>query len=65
MPGMDGMEVLSRLRAIRQGVRIIVWSGLSEEVAREQFQGLEGVTFMEKPSRIESVVEILQKALAR
>jgi CheY-like chemotaxis protein len=49
MPGMGGLEVLKRLRALDPGVKVLLSSGFSEDEVTQTFAG-EGVSaFLHKP----------------
>ena len=63
LPGMDGSEVLSRLRQIKPDVRVILMSGLGRQEALEQFgsQGLAG--FLQKPFALGALFSELRSAL--
>lgn len=63
MPGMEGGEVLHRMRHIRPEVRVVVWSGLPEDIARRQMNGCSDVTFLEKPTQLAEFPAMLAKAL--
>ncbi|HXQ81899.1 MAG TPA: response regulator [Opitutaceae bacterium] len=63
LPGMDGSEVLSRLRRARPDARVILMSGLSREEALEEFTDLGVSGFLQKPFTLEMLVAELRAAL--
>ncbi|MBI5085184.1 MAG: response regulator [Acidobacteria bacterium] len=65
MPGLEAREVLSSMRAARPDLRLVVWSGLSEEAARQRLAGICGVAFIEKPAHLGEFVTRLDSILAR
>ncbi|MBI5281881.1 MAG: response regulator [Candidatus Solibacter usitatus] len=65
MPGLEAREVLSSIRAARPDLRLVVWSGLSEEIARKRLAGISGVAFIEKPAHLGEFVIRLARILAR
>ncbi|HNT34130.1 MAG TPA: PAS domain S-box protein, partial [bacterium] len=63
MPEMSGEEVLAELNKIRHDVKVIATSGVSEQMARSRFEGMNLAGFIQKPyeyselvSKIHSVV---------
>src|ERR1017187_3884434 len=63
LPGMDGSEVLSRLRQIRPDVRVILMSGLGREEALEKLAGQGLAGFLQKPCALGSMFSELRAAL--
>ncbi len=63
MPGMEGGEVLHHMRDLRPEVKVVVWSGFPEEVARRQMNGFADVTFLEKPAQLAEFPVMLARAL--
>jgi two-component system, cell cycle sensor histidine kinase and response regulator CckA len=50
MPGgMSGLELAERLRAEKQGLKIVITSGYSREIAEQTQSALSGVGFLSKP----------------
>ncbi len=49
MPQLSGRETLERLRRIRESVTVVLSSGYTEEVARDQFADQPIVDFLQKP----------------
>lgn len=68
MPGMNGVEMLSRLRAMPQGdtVSVVVMSGAIGREQRWRFSALGVREFLEKPAEFGKVVEtIMRKGRSR
>lgn len=65
LPGMEGGEVLHHLRNLRPEIRVLVWSGLPEEMARKQMNGFNDVTFVEKPAQLAEFPAMLSRILGR
>jgi len=63
MPAMSGGEVLQHMRHLRPEIRVVVWSGLPAEVARKHINGMNGVTFVEKPAQLADFPGILSRIL--
>ncbi|MCA9610985.1 MAG: protein kinase [Myxococcales bacterium] len=63
LPGMDGVEVLSRIRALPGGesVSVVVMSGSVDEQQRWRFSSLGVHDFLEKPVEFSSLVETIVK----
>ena len=53
MPGMNGWNVMERLRARRPGLPVLFSSGYSESPVRADFLAAEGVRLMQKPYKRE------------
>jgi PAS domain S-box-containing protein len=62
MPVMGGREALRLIREIQPGMPIIVSSGYSEVLAREEFAG-ETAGFIQKPYSADKLVESIQEAI--
>jgi len=60
MPRMDGRECLKRLREIDANVRIIVFSGFTEEAFEPESLAQGGFAFLKKPFRREALVAALE-----
>lgn len=63
LPGMDGSEILSRLRQIKPDVRVILMSGLSRQEALEQLPGQGIAGFLQKPFALGALFSELRAAL--
>jgi len=57
LPGLGGVELISRVRAVRPGVRIIGTSGLGAEGVREIVLRAGADEFFPKPFSIAAVIE--------
>lgn len=64
LPGMRGEETLSRLLAIKPGLRVVVSSGYSELESRRLFEGIKISGFLQKPYTIHQLVSEVDHALA-
>lgn len=64
MPNMDGIETFSRLREIRPNLPVILSSGYSEQasIAKFKMKGLAG--FIQKPYRIQELVDKVLSVLS-
>jgi DNA-binding NtrC family response regulator len=63
MEGMDGMEVLTRVRQLNPATRVIIITGYAQpETAEEAFQ-LGVFDFIPKPFRLEQLKESILRAL--
>jgi CheY-like chemotaxis protein len=60
MPRMDGRECLKRLREIDPNLRIIVFSGFTEEAVEPDSVAQGGFVFLKKPFRREALVAALE-----
>ncbi len=63
MPGLECRDLLLQLRHVRRDIRLVVWSGLPEEAARERLGDLPDVAFIEKPTQLGELVGALQRVL--
>ena len=61
MPGMDGPEVVTRLTALRPGLRVLYMSGYTENAVVQRGVLEHGIEFLEKPF----TQDALAKAVAR
>jgi two-component system response regulator CpxR len=62
MPGIDGMEVLRRVKRTRPHVEVIILTGHGSEGDRALAEELGAVAYLEKPVSIERLTETLQHA---
>lgn len=63
MPGMNGMEVLSRIRSVATDIRIVIFTGHgSKDVAVEALRG-QADDYIEKPLDIDEAKELIEKFL--
>jgi two-component system response regulator FixJ len=63
MPGMDGLELLRRLREMRVGLPIIVISGHADVPDAVQCMKLGAVDVLQKPFKIAKLIELVRSAL--
>ncbi len=64
MPGMDGMEVLRKIRETDQRVMVIIQTGHGTDKEKEEIAQLEVSSFLRKPVDIEELIVSLQDAAA-
>jgi CheY-like chemotaxis protein len=64
MPGMDGVEVLRALRAIRADVRVVISSGYGGPLALRDVPGGDRVRYLSKPYGIHELQVVLRELLA-
>jgi two-component system nitrogen regulation response regulator NtrX len=65
MPGMDGIETLTRLKAVHPALPVVIMSGHGTIETAVRATKLGAYDFVEKPLSIEKVTLVLQNALAR
>ncbi len=63
MPGMNGEQVLTKLRSIDPRIPVIFFSGFSEHEVMGRIQLRNGVTFLQKPYTINALWNIVQQHL--
>ncbi|MHC4375960.1 MAG: PAS domain S-box protein [Planctomycetota bacterium] len=63
MPRMDGETALEAMREVQPEVRVLLSSGYSEQEAMHRIAERQGVAFIQKPYRLEQLVEKLQEVL--
>jgi DNA-binding NtrC family response regulator len=64
MPGLSGMELLSRVLKLYPGTPVIVISGLSDQEQAQSLISLGAADYLLKPFRLEVVEESVRRALA-
>jgi PAS domain S-box-containing protein len=64
MPRLSGEETLVEIRKLRPEARILLTSGFSEQEAMHRIARRRGVSFIQKPYRLEELVERLTQVLA-
>ncbi|MBP7867055.1 MAG: PAS domain S-box protein [Acidobacteria bacterium] len=64
MPGMNGPEVVSRIRGFCPGVRTVFMSGYTEESIRPLGVRIEGISFVAKPFTPKDLVQAVREARA-
>jgi DNA-binding NtrC family response regulator len=65
LPGMDGMELLTRLRQRTPGIQAIVLTGFASVEAAKQAVHLDVVEFLTKPCHLGELEKALDRALRR
>ncbi len=64
MPEMSGPQVFEELRRLSPTVRVLLTSGYDERDARRRFKLAEGASFLQKPYSRETLLEVVERALA-
>ena len=62
MPGMDGLEVLRKVKKIYPSTQVIILTGHSTEEARKKAEKLGAYAYLEKPVETDALVETMNKA---
>ena len=62
MPGMDGMEVLRRVREAYPNVQVIILTGHGPDKEEEEAQRLGAYAYLQKPVEMDRLVDTLRKA---
>jgi len=62
MPGMDGMEVLRRVREAYPNVQVIILTGHGTDKDEEEAKRLGAYAYMQKPVEMDRLVDTLRKA---
>ena len=62
MPGIDGMDVLKKVKQIRPGIEVIVLTGHGSEQDRKECMNLGAFAYMQKPVDINILSDTLKKA---
>jgi DNA-binding response OmpR family regulator len=65
MPGMDGMEVLRRVRGIRPDIRIIIITAYGTVESAVEAMKLGAVDFIQKPFSPEEIRELVSRVMDR
>jgi DNA-binding NtrC family response regulator len=63
MPGLSGMELLSRVVELYPGTRVIIISGLTDQEQAQSLLGLGAFDYLLKPFRLEVVEESVKRAI--
>ncbi|SMC59401.1 His Kinase A (phospho-acceptor) domain-containing protein [Desulfocicer vacuolatum DSM 3385] len=63
MPQMTGVELLSRARAIRQSLPVILCSGFSDQVNTEKARKLKFNAYLDKPFSLRKIGETIREVL--
>ncbi len=62
MPGIDGLEVLRRVKTSHPGMQVIVLSGHGSEVDETYARNLGAFDYLRKPADMGAVLEALKRA---
>jgi DNA-binding response OmpR family regulator len=62
MPGIDGMEVLRRVRKAYPQVQVIILTGHGTEKDEEEAKRLGAFAYLRKPVNLEQLVQVMRKA---
>jgi DNA-binding response OmpR family regulator len=62
MPGMDGLEVLRRVKKSRPEVEVIILSGHGSEVDEAYGRNLGAFSYLRKPADIGDILEAVKRA---
>ncbi len=65
MPGMDGMEVLRRVREVRPDIRIIILTAYGTVESAVEAMKLEAVDFIQKPFTPEEIRQLVSRIMDR
>lgn len=65
MPGMDGIEVLGRLRELRCEVEVIMLTGHGGAEEERAARALGAFEYLQKPADIGQLVDTMQRAYAK
>jgi CheY-like chemotaxis protein len=65
MPVMDGRETLTRLRAIRPDLKVIVSSGFAQTEAEDRFRETSIAGYLQKPYKMSELTALVNKSLER
>jgi DNA-binding response OmpR family regulator len=63
LPGIDGAELVGRVRGAREGVRFIVMSAHTDEFTQRRAEDA-GATFFPKPVNLRALTDLLRIVLA-
>ncbi len=62
MPGMDGLEVLQRIKMAYPTTQVIILTGFSSHETRKQAQQRGAFAYLEKPVEVPMLIETVQSA---
>ncbi len=65
MPGIDGMEMLQRIKQTRPNIEVIVLTGHGSRDDQEQCMAMGAFAYLQKPVNIDELGDILKKAHAK
>lgn len=63
MPDLTGIEVLHRARALGCHAPMVLTSGYSEKEAAASLEGTDFVGYLQKPYRLEALLDVVERAL--
>ncbi|HHQ48416.1 MAG TPA: response regulator, partial [Acidobacteria bacterium] len=62
LPGMDGIELVRKVRTLKPGLPIVVMSAFGTEALKRQAKSEGALTFLEKPVDLEQFRRVLEEA---
>ena len=62
MPGMDGMEVLRKVKKAYPGVQVVMLTGHGTDRDEEQAKRLGAYAYLQKPVELERLSQVLREA---
>ncbi len=62
MPGIDGIEVLRRVKRDHPGVEVIILTGHGSDSEREQAEELGAFAYLQKPANIDELARVMRDA---
>jgi len=65
MPGIDGLEVLKKVKKHYPDVQVVILTGHGSDKDREEAERLGAFDYLEKPVNIDTLVTTIRKALAQ
>lgn len=65
MPGIDGIEVLRRVKRERPEVEVIILTGHGSDREREQAEELGAFAYLQKPANIDELARVMKEAYQR
>jgi CheY-like chemotaxis protein len=65
MPGIDGIEVLRRLKRDHPQVEVIILTGHGSDLERRQADELGAFAYLRKPVDIDALARVMREAYAR
>jgi nitrogen-specific signal transduction histidine kinase/CheY-like chemotaxis protein len=63
MPGMNGKELAERMQKMSPGMKVILMSGYAEEGLIQWGTIMQGMDFLKKPFRVETLIQKVRKVL--
>jgi DNA-binding NtrC family response regulator len=65
MPGIDGMQVLERVKAEHPGVEVVVLTGQGSDVEKREARRLGAAAYLQKPADMSQLLETIEAAWRR